>query len=610
MSRPPSAAPSIMLSLGSRPPSRGVRPLSSAQSPAARPPSAMQVAGLSGASSSSRTGSRMGVVYGGSPGSGGAISHVSPVSQHGVPPSSHGMVPGTSSGARKATDHSGYVRDLKAKTAELMAEIANMQSDLDIADQAQRESMALEQELIAAREEKGSLETQLLAVNYLSDKLRTTSDVTPAMLLKESGMLEQENNARRPKLDALFAEREMKEKEVADLQNRITELQEKFVAELQQMGDEKQKAYNSMKEENDRLINEIKQFQSILEDERLQCNQLESNVQGDSHKVQALGMQEELGKLRRQLEDLQEEEFNAQHSIPEEKNRLIQAIKLLGNDKIALQTAFDRVEQETSTMRDQMEKMERHMEDTKENTEMRLKIAELQKRHDENLLTLEQANRTQQDITETNTKLQLMILCLLEHISKQYVTAGTVPGTEKQRELQEELNVKVTLVDQENSTHETLDAVLAQKQQQVQKIESLEQSITTETTSVVERIAQLKREMDTFAEAEALSQEAAQASEQVSSENLWMSSQRDILVQENQQLAAELASQERQTRAMDTHQQLTVQERKMTEQEQNLFAMQDYISSALDTKPLASEVITMADDLNKRCCQTQTMSFL
>lgn len=128
--------------------------------------------------------------------------------------------------------------------------------------------------------------------------------------------------------------------------------------------------------------------------------------------------------------------------------------------------------------------MEKNLQETPENVAMRQKISDLQKKHLENLEILNQATTSRyfgnvmsylcisrKEMTETNTRLELTIVSLLDHISKQIVSSGTVAGTEKQKELQEELEVKETLTDQGQATQDTLQDVLKQRQQQLAKID-------------------------------------------------------------------------------------------------------------------------------------------
>lgn len=63
------------------------------------------------------------------------------------------------------------------------------------------------------------------------------------------------------------------------------------------------------------------------------------------------GIYEELYKLRKRKQSLQEEAATAQYSIPEERERLVQQIKLLNQSKAAIQATISEQEQEIVTLK-------------------------------------------------------------------------------------------------------------------------------------------------------------------------------------------------------------------------------------------------------------------
>lgn len=85
-----------------------------------------------------------------------------------------------------------------------------------------------------------------------------------------------------------------------------------------------------------------------------------------------------------------------------------------------------------------------------------------------------------------------------------------------------------------------------------------------------------------------------------------MVNQKEILSQETAIFESDLENLDKQIKANDLAQQLDILEKKMREQEQNLFTLQEFVANAeaeMDYQPMVADVIMLATDLNAKCCE-------
>eukprot|EP00727_Mastigamoeba_balamuthi_P012130 m51a1_g754 putative intraflagellar transport 74 homolog (580) ;mRNA; r:528770-530640 len=558
--------------------------------------------GVGGSPSNSRPGTasmRAGLVT-------GSVARKPAVSSHGVPSSSYGaQAPG-----RAVQDRNFYLGQVRAKMAELQSEMDAMNREIDHIGAEQRDFQGLQRRHAAIQDEVARQQQQLTDHNVLLDKLRTTPDITAADLRAEASRLAQANEVDRQKADLIFAERTKKEREIAEAERRIQQLREAFQQELGRMGEERRNAYFTMKQENEELKAQVRQRRGELDALTNEAARLEAQMKGDTNRQKALGLYEEMHKLRKKREQLMTELNASQLSIPEERERLLQHIKLTNQAIASISRSIADTEAETAQLRQQMEQMEVEMRESTDNREKREKLAEAQKKEAEFAEFLEKAPAQRQELSQQKTKIELTILALLEHISKRLVNKGAAPASEKAKEMQDDLVTKEVQVKDGEVTQEKLQQVLEQRRAELEKMENMDQKITAEIESFKERTVKLQQELQDFAMVGKIREEIDKKKKRLDEDKVWVAGQKEIVGIEAGLVESDLDQLTKQINETQSVQQLEIAEKQLRQLESTLFTIREYVESRRsesDYKPILADVVALVADINKLVCDGASM---
>eukprot|EP01107_Rhizomastix_libera_P013948 TRINITY_DN4113_c0_g1_i1.p1 TRINITY_DN4113_c0_g1~~TRINITY_DN4113_c0_g1_i1.p1 ORF type:complete len:572 (-),score=194.19 TRINITY_DN4113_c0_g1_i1:31-1746(-) len=561
------------------------------QSAARRPISRAGVAVAGGARPSSRAGGWDG-------GAGGAAG-VKPASRGGLPP-------GSASGRPSVMDKSYFIREIKNKNSELALEMDNMRKEINLLMDSQNEIASLQRKQQALIEENKKIHLQLSDHNLLLDKIRTNPELAVGDLRGEAVKYRQMNEVEKSKADVAFSDRNRKEKELADTERIISELQAKFHEEITQMDGDIRNRYLSARQENDAVEEQLKLKRSELSDLAIQCQKLENEIRQDPNRQKALGLYEELYKLKKKQERLTEETQAEQLSVPQERERLLQQVKMASQQIQAIERAIEETQNDISGMNIQNQQLEKSSEETPENQAKRKKIAELQQKDQEMTEFLSSAPQTKQDLQETNTRLELVILALLEHVSKQIISSSSTPQAEKHKELQEELNEKEEMVNMTKETHEKLEDVLKAKRAEMEKMQNIDQKIFVEIESFKKKITSMKTELSQFSQIGEMKTDIENSKKQLVGEKQTMALYKEILGQECTMLDNETEEIVKKIGSNDFLQQCDVLEKQLRHQESTAFQLREYICEKLaegDYKSLQEDVTKLVASLNAIACE-------
>lgn len=544
------------------------------------------------------TGMRMGIGVGGA-----AVQRMPAVTSHGVPSTSHGGAAAGGGLGRAVQDRSFYTGQLRAKIAELVSEMDSMRREIAQVEQDQREAASLQRRQGELRDEVGRLQGQLADHNVLLDKLRTTPDLATGDMAGEASRLAEQNDADRGRCDAIFAERAQRERETAEAERQTAELRERFQQEIGRMSEEQRAAYYALKQANEEALGGLRTGRAQLDAVRAEAGQLEARMKGDVNRQKALGLYEEIHRLRKKRDQLAADLNQPQLSIAEERDQLLQHIKLVNQAIAAITRQIADTEQEATSLREQMAQMDEELHETPENAERRKKLAEARARDKEMTEFLARAPTMRQELAQQKARLEWTILALLEHLSRR------APEASRAREVHESLEAKVGQVANGEQTQEKLQEVLEQRRAELAKMDSMEEKLAAEIQSTRERTEQMQQELEVFSGAAALREDIERKRERLAQDKAWMVRQKEVMAHEASAIEAAAEDAGHRCSSDETHAQLEVLERQLRHQEQQLFQLREYVeskSSEVDYKPVAADVAALVTELNQTLVQTST----
>lgn len=540
-------------------------------------------------------------------GAAAAVQRMPAVTSHGVPATSHGQAGGGA--GRAVQDRNFYLGQVRAKMAELGTEVEAMRREIQQIEQDQRETAALQRRQTELQEEVARLQGQLADHNVLLDKIRATPDLAAADLRAESSRLAGVNEVDRGRCDEVFGERSERERECAEAEKETAELRERFQAEIGKMSEERRKAYFELKQQNEEAIGKVRASRAELDALRGETGRLEARMKGDANRQKALGLYEEIHKLRKKKDQLAADLAAPQLSIPEERERLMQHIKLV-NQAIAQTTRqIAETEQEKEQLRAQMAQMDAEMRETPENRERRKKLGEARQKDREMTEFLDRAPAARQELAQQKARLEWTILELLQHLSKRALQASAAPEAEKQREIHESLEAKTGQVAQGEQTYEKLQQVLEQRKDELKKMETMDEKLSAEIKATREHTEKMQSELEEFAGAGALREDMERRRERLAKDKQWMVHQREVIGQEANVAESRADEANKRCTEDETHAQLDVLEKQLRHQEQNLFQLRTFVeskSAECDYKPVAADATQLATEINEALCRSAT----
>lgn len=198
-------------------------------------------------------------------------------------------------------------------------------------------------------------------------------------------------------------------------------------------------------------------------------------------------------------------------------------------------------------------------------------------------------------------RVQDTIVQLLEHISEGMAREGNMPSRAQAEEMKEDLSDKQRELKASEMTADRLQDELQLRQTELEKINTLDEKIGVELTSLADRMRGMKEELSMFADIDAMRAKAEAAKRELDAKVKKYNSRRDGVRQQVAPLAAEV---ERKRNALSRHPQATALdnlEGKLKQYEQVVFGLKEFIATKgreADYESARNEVMKAASELN------------
>eukprot|EP00026_Physarum_polycephalum_P003825 Phypoly_transcript_03841.p1 GENE.Phypoly_transcript_03841~~Phypoly_transcript_03841.p1 ORF type:complete len:573 (-),score=114.28 Phypoly_transcript_03841:617-2107(-) len=455
------------------------------------------------------------------------------------------------------------------------------------------------------------MKRSLAEYNLLIEKLRTSTDLSLDQIVQDRRQIKTQNDAQKKNIDAIFTERSTIDSQTKEMEQLLLQMQQEVERQMNSLDPGKREQYGALKSENASLSEQISHLQQELDSLNESSQRMEEEMKQDPMKQKALGLYDELYKLQKKKSELDGEIQKAQVSLPDERERLLQRVKVTNNDIAILERKTNESLDLINQYKDQIAQMDRDLKESK--SDKADKFRELQQRDKEMTQFIDTFEETKQQQMESNTATELTIIALLEHISRGLAAQTNMPTVDALHQMKEDLKYKEQQLENSQTTAEKLRDELQNRQAEFDKMTNLDQKIATEMSALKDKIKSMQGELETYNHIEDLKLDIEDSKRKLTGEKNKLMYRREMIVRQIQVIQTQNDQKKKQLADNDNNTQLEILEKSLRHYEQNNFHMSEYISTKgveSEYAGIAAEVSQLLVDINALCIQDVASSII
>eukprot|EP00392_Amoebophrya_sp_AT5.2_P003995 g4000.t1 len=495
---------------------------------------------------------------------------------------------------RQIYDKSYYMSQLRQKHNELRDALQKFNQEMVEIQNDNNTFTMLEKRYEQLIKQVRNLEGELADYNLALDKQRT--DTRPEEVQYMYQLLKSQNDAQRMEMDQIFLEKKSHEEEIKKFDEILESFTRADEEKLNDLHPEQRHEYEQLQEEN----RKISLPQLRHEVEMIGQNLLlgESRLRQEPLRLRMQELKEKRVALFSNLSNLEQQAKEAQLSIPEQRDLLLQKVKD-NNQEIV------RTEERILETRKEMENCKKQLLEVNASAEQssadQQKYEVLFTKDQEMSKFLDEFPRNLKDEQQKCAAKQQEILAVLEDTSK-YL--GSKENLDKiGAELDDELNFKKSQLDQSTATNQKLLGQVDKRKQELEKIRNLDAKISQELVQLAQKQQQMQREIDEkFLHVDGMKAEKSMQTAELTRRKAKFDVRLAQLHNMVHFLQIRVEGKKQQLADNETNQNLEALENKIKQYEQNLFHMQTFIATreaeADFTGPRA-KVLSQMDAVNK-----------
>jgi len=512
--------------------------------------------------------------------------------------------------SRQIQDNSYYLTLLRAKCAEIVAEISKLKESID---QGQKDNSAygqLERKYETLTNEMRSLQGSLADYNLLLDRSRAHREVDDVR--QEAHQLQNSNGADRQRVDEVFNHRTALESQARDVEHQLARHHQAMAQRLDEIDPQMKEHFLKLQTKHQILATqELPKRQADLNffDER--TREMEVAVTRDPVRSKAARLRDELMRLERKQQLLSEELDGPQLSESQQREMLLQKVKADNSEISEVERRVAEHQDAVRRGRGQLSQLANEMSEA--NDPKAQKYQELfakDKEMSELIDTFDE--KKQAEVTKTD-RTQERIVSLLQAISRkaaQTENAGAM-SEDKFNEMRSDLEFKQSQHDNSVSTTSKLELELQRRRTELEKINTLDEKIGTELKESAQKMQQMTDDLEMYKDLKTL-REASEQRERELVESKKQSEIRSVAMKEKHAVASKKYNELKENLKTDeVAVALDELELKMRHHEQTVYVLSEFI----DTRgaesmfePIADEchhTITLINEETKRVLAEQ-----
>lgn len=517
-----------------------------------------------------------------------------PMTQQGL----GGMKTGVKGQGRTVKDRTYFLGLIRSKINELNSENTKLNKEIENSSEENSAFLTYEKRAEVLASEIRDLQGELGDYNTLVDKLTTDEDIQDVEMDLQDLKNGNEREAR--KIEELFEIKKQKEDQIRQIEQELD--QEKRMADniVNDMNPKMRQRYFELKDINEHMLKQLENGQQELDVLNSKIENLQEELSFSQVKQEAVRLYEQLNELEVKRDALVQETKN-QSSPAEEREKLLKQVKE-DNQEIAS------LERQTNDLREKIEQVQEEIRqldiDIEENQgERNQKYKELKKREetiDEFLNSFEESKSQE---LQRVTQLEQNTVAILEHISRNMGRFSHLPSPEELSNMKEDLAFKAG--EMKKSEHTTLGLAAESDKLQVdfQKVEQLEDKITTELVMLKEKNANMEKELETYSDLDKLRDQSEKKRKRLQEDRVSLQRRKENFKKVMTQLTSKYEGMKTSIEDNETYMQLGNLERKWQHHEQNNFVMKDFIAAKTmecDYRPINKRVSSAINDFNQQ----------
>jgi hypothetical protein len=368
------------------------------------------------------------------------------------------------------------------------------------------------------------------------------------------------------------------------------------------LGPDAHDEYTQLKEEDKYVQGLIQKKEMEVENIEMGIERLTKRMQEPDFLIHRKGMEMKKRKLmlEKQHQELIEE-TSSNLSPAQMQDKL--------KDKLArLQTVVENAEktqklteQATEKLQEAIQQKETEMADAKAHKRRAEKYEVLYTKDAKIQEFIDSYPKFKDDQSHQKKQLEKTIVMLLQHISKNLAAQTNLPDQSKFEELKSELSFKESRIKHSKSTLQKLEVELAQRKEEIEKINGLDKKITLELQMFKKKITDMRREAKGFKTTEQLNQEAKIAKAELSQNKIETAKRREQVKAQVQLLSHNVERKKRELNSSESMKRIDALQTKLRANTQSSFQLSEWIISRkreADWDVLRKQSLALTSDIN------------
>lgn len=504
-----------------------------------------------------------------------------------------GMRTGSQGPGRSVQDRSYFLGLFRTKVGEISDEIRSLKGRCDQYNKDSVQATQLEKTYESLLKDVREYEGQLADYNLAMDKSRSGTD--PSEITDYHAHLDQRNAQHAREVDGIFERRQECESAIKEMEGEIDQERKRSEQKISELAPEKANRYRELLDQNQKLNGQMRELIADHDHFSTQLGQAEAHLASDNLRETHQRLTKSIQRMRKEKDSLIEEARTTQMDPEEARAIMLQKVKDDKNKLDALSTQLRKIEEENAKHQKTLGDLTTDLAERKSEGGDTQKYDVLFERDKEMTAFIETFGDTRDKETGDQKKIQETIAALLGHISEDLGRENNMPSQGRVKDMREDLSFKQRQLDSAESTRNRLEAELKKRNVELEKINTLDEKIVVELTSLNEKIETMAGEMHQFGEIAGLRTAADRTRKQLQGAKRGYVSRRDAIKQQVNMVTNAYEQKKSSLAENDTARAMEALENKLRHYEQSIFHLREFI----ETKEHETNYLALKDDCNR-----------
>lgn len=485
---------------------------------------------------------------------------------------------------RQVRDKSFHLNEIRKKNRAVQLEIERLDAEAQTKRMGTSQFDAIERKYDQLRAEVATLQGALTDQNVVLDACVNAVDgaaQVEALRIKRSALATANADERRA-LDEAFERRVTLESGLKEAEAQLERLQRDVRSKVDALPGSKRAEYDRLELESERLTRREAEAEAEMERATAELQETERALGGDQVKQRALALRDKTRDLTERRASLREEKEALALSPEEQRERLKEQIRAdketttrAEQDIVDLQRAIHAGESKLAGAR--IELNERDGGGSVESMDRADKLEKLLAQERELTEFIENFEPARARALNDADARRVAIVAAMERTARHLSLKGNLPNQRRFKELERELAYKQTQVANAEHTNERLRTEKLERQNELAKIDELEDKIATELEGLRGRMSSMETDVGKFGDFKTLASEADETRARLTRELASFGARKDALrsIVNKRSLAHE--RRRRETQSGDAYKNLERMEVKIRTAEAGVYAAREYI---------------------------------